>query len=675
MSEDEKNISDDNSSNNYTKSKKYKRKQLKEEEFKAHSLERDNNFISQNPGDTNNNPNLTNSNQNLSQDENENLFSSLREDMKFNKDQRNYIQILENEISNNESQNESVLNKDINNNIQENEKIKLLTDEVEKLKIQLNKYKSKNLETKYHNLLLDYEKIQEQKNENILQNEELKRIKEDLEKETNNLKNKNSILLKELKKTKMQLEDICIKYNLTMSYKDEVDRQKMTINELKEQLNKYQTNIGERDFLSDNISTNDNKIEILENEIENLKERLSINTKEKIEIEKTYNELFIEYTKLKSDYEQLNKNYIKKNDKYNKIQNLNLNIQKEITELKNYSNPNEQIKNDYVDTIISLEKQIDSLNENIERFNTKISDNEIENNKLNEINNDLLDKNKLKICNVEKITLETNNTKKQYDLLSKKFNDTVVQYQTKINAMNELFLNNNNSSHINELQMKLEKCVKEKNQLISLINEFIIENKDLSETYQKHLKLLQKGNIKINSESLKEFIIDCANELILLENKNNEYNLLSEELAKIDNERKQIEIYNENLNNDKQYVLNILLKITKIFTNSCIFKLINEIMNNKNLNIDEKEKINKKVSIEIKKCGEYLKELKTKNAEVEHSKRRSDLKYKRDDNNTKNFKSHLNKKHGNKILNKDKSKIEETNIEGKLEDTNIKESK
>ena len=688
MSEDEKNINNDNSINkinNNTTSKRHKRKQLiQEEEFEIHSIENDNELTSKNHVDINNNLNLNNnntynSNQNLSlsylQAEKENLLASLRKDMKYNEDQRNYIEILKNAINNNELQNGNTLNKDINNNTQENRQVKLLKDEIEKLKFQLNEYKSKNLETKYRDLLLDYEKIQEHSNENILQNEELKKLNEDLEKETNNLKNKNNSLLKELKKTKLQLEDISIKYNLTMSYKDEVGRQKVTINELKDQLSKYQSNTGEKSILIQNSGANDKKIEILENEIENLKEQLSINASEKIEIGKTYNELFSEFSKLKNEYDLLNKNYIKKNDEYNKIQNLNINFQKEVDELKNNSNSKAQIKNDYENNIINLNKQIESLNADIEKLNNKISENEIENTKLNEINNELLDKYKLKISDQEKIALEMENTKKQYDLLSKKFNDTIVQYQTKINAMNELFLNNNNNSHLNELQIQLEKCLKEKNKLISIINEILIENKDLSETYQKHLKLLQKNNIKINSESLKEFITDCSNDLVLLQNKNNEYDSVNEELAKIKNERKQIEIYSDKLNNDKQYVLTILLRLCKIFTNSSIFKLVNEIMNNKNLTIDEKEDINKKVLIEIKKCGEYFKELKNKNLEIEFSKRRSDFNYMRDDNNTNNYKSCLYEKYDYKILNNDKSISEENNIDGKFEDINIKDIK
>jgi hypothetical protein len=66
------------------------------------------------------------------------------------------------------------------------DELNYIIEENKNLKIELNEYKDKNLEIKYRELLLDYEKIQLQSNENIEHNEKLIKNNEILEKEANN---------------------------------------------------------------------------------------------------------------------------------------------------------------------------------------------------------------------------------------------------------------------------------------------------------------------------------------------------------------------------------------------------------------------------------------------------------------------------------------------------------
>ena len=59
-------------------------------------------------------------------------------------------------------------------------------EENRQLKEKIDEFNNKNLEQKYRELLLDYEKIQLQSNENIEHNEKLIKNNEILEKEANN---------------------------------------------------------------------------------------------------------------------------------------------------------------------------------------------------------------------------------------------------------------------------------------------------------------------------------------------------------------------------------------------------------------------------------------------------------------------------------------------------------
>ena len=64
------------------------------------------------------------------------------------------------------------------------------------------------------------------------------------------------------------------------------------------------------------------------------------------------------------------------------------------------------------------------------------------------------------------------------------------------------------------------------------------------------------------------------------------------------------------VDNDRQYMMTVLLRLCKILPNSNISILINEMMNNSNLNINQKERINIQILNEIKNCENYIKELK-----------------------------------------------------------------
>ncbi len=86
-------------------------------------------------------------------------------------------------------------------------------------------------------------------------------------------------------------------------------------------------------------------------------------------------------------------------------------------------------------------------------------------------------------------------------------------------------------------------------------------------------------------------------------------------------EKNQTENYIKKIDTDRQYMLTVLLRICKIFSNSNIYNLLSEMMNNKNLSINQKEKINIEVLNEIKMCENYVKELKENKLKNNYFKR------------------------------------------------------
>ena len=292
-----------------------------------------------------------------------------------------------------------------------------------------------------------------------------------------------------------------------------------------------------------------------------------------------------------------------------------------------------------------------------------------ENDKLINDNNELNDKIK-EIKTYEEIIKERDNIKDLYEKLNKKYNETISKYESQIKTMNEIFINNNNNINNSNIQIKdlnnhINKIKEEKNLLLIQLNDILSENQELSMEYQNNLSKLKQNyiiNSEINNEindydledvinpkSLSDFLNKCVDEIIKLNNdnynlknnlnnihlqndinskQNNDYKIINDRLKKIienyskelDNkniilnqlniEKNQIENYIKKIDNDKQYILTILLRVCKILSNSDMYNLLNEMMTNKNLNINEKEKINIQILNEIKNCENYVKQLK-----------------------------------------------------------------
>ena len=85
------------------------------------------------------------------------------------------------------------------------------------------------------------------------------------------------------------------------------------------------------------------------------------------------------------------------------------------------------------------------------------------------------------------------------------------------------------------------------------------------------------------------------------------------ELNNISYNRCEMENNNIKLNNDKEFLLTILLRLTKLFSHSNIYDIVNDVFNNSKFNEKDKEyqnKMNQKLLLELQRCEDYINILK-----------------------------------------------------------------
>jgi CCR4-NOT transcription complex subunit 7/8 len=383
------------------------------------------------------------------------------------------------------------------------------------------------------------------------------------------------------------------------------------------------------------------------------------------------NSLNTDYSLLQKKLEELKNDLNKIKEENNTYKEKNNTLEKEknekeleIKEIKTlYENNNNEMN--------KLKKENESLNLDLNNLKIKIEKQNKENEELANANKELNTKIK-EIKTDEELVKERDNYKNLYEKLDKKHNETISEYKSKLNNINDLYLNdknnqNNNNMLINDLNNKINKINEEKNNLLSQLNDILTENQELSVEYQNNLSKLKQhyifnnelndqnikdseyyGEVVTAPRSLSDYLNKCTDELIKLNNENyhlkskinnlnlkmdlnnkqsNDFMIINEKLKntienylkELDNknmvinriniEKNNIENYVKKINNNSQYMLTVLLRLCKIFQDSNIYNLLSEIMNNKNLNINQKEKINIQLLNEIKNCENYVKEL------------------------------------------------------------------
>ena len=510
-----------------------------------------------------------------------------------------------------------------------------------------------NYEQEYKDLLIEYDRLKSEKANNIngLDSiDEINRLKtiinerereiQDLYDNLNILSSNEGINDIENKKNKQEIQDCKI-------YIDKLQFEKKTLsNEFCNLQQKYDQLITEFD-------KNQNDYKLLSINFDKLKKEYNILLNEKSMQEKELqNHLEIKYAK---DLE-LNDIENKYNNDMNNIknENLKLNDQLEMAKMK---------INELNDNILNL-KEINELTnkqlrEKIENEQLILKENLKYKNAIEELNfkNELNNQNFQKELNSYKQLTKTYNTIKSENIdLQKQINVTTEEKTQLIDTNNKILEERKNFNEkyqiiINKLQniKNIDINARTFDEFLQKISDEIIvltnENEKLKEDIKvlntKCLNMAQENDniIKENSE-LKNIINNIKNEYdIQTKEKDDLTNLLDKckmmnyqlqktlddystelnnkinDLNNISYDKNELQNNNIKLNNDKQMLLTMLLRITKLFSLSNIYELIKDLFNKGKITNNAND-FNEKLIEELQRCQEYINMLKENDLET-----------------------------------------------------------
>ena len=511
-------------------------------------------------------------------------------------------------------------------------------------------------------------KLKNKKNRNIVFSDDskkandskyLKKLKENKPSSKKNYlpPQSNSILCKKLQK------DIdSLNYKISILTKKNSDLQSENTN-IKNEIIKI-NNIKENEIktLLEKETQFKTNLKLKEQDIENFKKQIEEKKKEKIDYEhlkETNRQLNSENEKLKETLNNLNK----------VVENLNIDVKKYKDQNEEINGKNKTLKNDRAfvlnDAFISKEK-----NKDLEIENEKLKN---KNNEYKQLNDNLLRKietyDDLKEKEYkERLEKMKENLEKKYKEDLEKMNDNLSKLtETKIKflsqqnnelkeklsktekKLNELYLSNDNISletktYINSLKDEIEYNkiqMKIKDEDLSRLNNVYNDNIDVIKMLQNEINILKEKNKvlldefqkMISQEKNNEILLN--NKIILLENKNKDYEQFESELDKLLlnntiislNDEKTIEFMNKLKNlpeNNKKRISQCLLLVTRIQElNIEIHNLQKEKLEliNQNKKLNEESFINKNIANQMKDPYEYiLIQLEEKNNLVQQNK-------------------------------------------------------
>ena len=571
-----------------------------------------------------------------------------------------------------------------------------------------NKTFNKN-DIKLFNLNNKDETINKMKKDmNILQ-EENKNLKNKI---SEMQKNKNIILENNDQNVvdfEQEYKDLLIEYERLKSQKenningldtiDEINRLKTIINDRDREIQELYDNLN---MLSSNegiidIENRKNKEEIKNRNlcIDKLQFEKKTLSDEFCNLQQKYDELINELDKSQNDYKLLNINFDKLKKEYNILLNEKNMQEKELQnhmEIK-YAKDLElnDIENKFNEDMSHIQNENLKLNEQLKNAKMKINelnDNIINLKEINELTNKQL---REKIENEQLILKENLNYKNAIDELNIQNEQNNINIQKEINSYKQLTKTYNTIKSENiDLQKQIDLSSQEKTKLIDANNKILEERKNFNEKYQIIINKLQNiNNIDINARTFDEFLQKISDEIILLSNEKEKliedikmlnmkcFNMAQENeniikenlelnsiLTKIKNEydnqtkekddltnlldkckmmnyqlQKTLDDYSTELNtkindlnnltydkneiennyiklsNDKQVLLTILLKITKLFSLSNIYELIKDLFNKGKINNNAND-INEKLVEELQRCQDYINMLKENDLET-----------------------------------------------------------
>ena len=503
-----------------------------------------------------------------------------------------------------------------------------------------------NYEQEYKDLLIEYEKLKsEKKNNNEIDTiEEIHKLKsiindrereiQDLYDNLNMVSNNESMINIENRNNKQKLQDcnLCI---------DKLQFEKSTLSE--EFCNLQQ----KYDELINMFDKSQNDYKLLNINFDKLKKEYNILLDEKKRQEKELqNHLNIKYTKdleindMENKFNEDMNNIQNKNkqlsDKLDrakmKIDELNDNILnlKEINELTNkqlrekieneqiilkenlnYKNAIEEINLQNNENNKNLKKELNTYKELTKTYNTiksenldlqkKINESARENTKLIDTNNKILEEKK-NFDEKYKVVLNKLQSLKNFDIQVESFDEFLQKISDeiiKLNRQNEKLNGDIKTLNLKcfEMAKENENIIQENTEIKNILNK--LKNEYDNELKEKEDLINQIDKCKMMNYQLQKTLDDYGTEL---NNKINDLNNLSYEKAEIENN-------NIKLNNEKQDLLTLLIRVTKLFSLSNIYELIQNIFNKGNITNNQND-FNEKLVEELQRCQEYVNMLK-----------------------------------------------------------------
>ena len=503
-----------------------------------------------------------------------------------------------------------------------------------------------NYEQEYKDLLIEYEKLKSEKTNNneidtIEEIHKLKSIINDREREIQDLydnlnmvSNNESMINIENRNNKQKLQDcnLCI---------DKLQFEKSTLSE--EFCNLQQ----KYDELINMFDKSQNDYKLLNINFNKLKKEYNILLDEKMRQEKELqNHLNIKYTKdleindMENKFNEDMNNIQNKNkqlsDKLDrakmKIDDLNDNILnlKEINELTNkqlrekieneqiilkenlnYKNAIEEINLQNNENNKNLKKELNTYKELTKTYNTiksenldlqkKINESARENTKLIDTNNKILEEKK-NFDEKYKVVLNKLQSLKNFDIQVESFDEFLQKISDeiiKLNRQNEKLNGDIKTLNLKcfEMAKENENIIQENTEIKNILNK--LKNEYDNELKEKEDLINQIDKCKMMNYQLQKTLDDYGTEL---NNKINDLNNLSYEKAEIENN-------NIKLNNEKQDLLTLLIRVTKLFSLSNIYELIQNIFNKGNITNNQND-FNEKLVEELQRCQEYVNMLK-----------------------------------------------------------------
>ena len=506
-----------------------------------------------------------------------------------------------------------------------------------------------------------------------------------------------------------EYKDLLIEYDRLKSEKDnningldsidEINRLKTIINEREREIQDLYDNLN---ILSSNEGINDIENKKNKQEIQDCKiyiDKLQFEKKtlsnEFCNLQQKYDQLITEFDKNQNDYKLLSINFDTLKKEYNILLNEKSMQEKELQnhlEIK-YAKDLElnDIENKYNNDMNNIKNENLKLNDQLEMAKMKINelnDNILNLKEINELTNKQL---REKIENEQLILKENLKYKNAIEELNFKNELNNQNFQKELNSYKQLTKTYNTIKSENiDLQKQINVTTEEKTQLIDTNNKILEERKNFNEKYQIIINKLQNiKNIDINARTFDEFLQKISDEIIVLTNENeklkedikvlntkclnmaqendniikenselkniinnikNEYDIQTKEkddltnlldkckmmnyqlqktlddystelnnkindLNNISYDKNELENNNIKLNNDKQMLLTMLLRITKLFSLSNIYELIKDLFNKGKITNNAND-FNEKLIEELQRCQEYINMLKENDLET-----------------------------------------------------------